>query len=89
MTLASQLAESLLEAWKNARYIFLCGNVGSAGNAIHLANDFIYGAGVKNGKGLNVADRLFKTVLASGLSYVPPTGLSKYDRTRETQDPLG
>ena len=25
--------------------VFLCGNGGSAGNAIHIANDFIYGTG--------------------------------------------
>ena len=46
------LAEALLEAWIGCRSIYLCGNGGSAGNAIHLANDFIYGAGVKNGAGL-------------------------------------
>ena len=37
------LAESILEAWGNRRQLFLCGNGGSAGNAIHLANDFLYG----------------------------------------------
>ena len=39
------LAKSMLEAWKNNRQLFLCGNGGSAGNAIHLANDFLYGVG--------------------------------------------
>ena len=37
------LAESILEAWGNRRQLFLCGNGGSAGNAIHLANDYLYG----------------------------------------------
>lgn len=40
-------------------------------------------------KALNIVDRIFKTVLASGLSYVPSTGLSKHDRTKETQAALG
>ena len=39
------LANSLRSAWKNGNNIFLCGNGGSAGNAIHMANDFIYGTG--------------------------------------------
>ena len=40
-----ELAKSLKEAWRNGKRIFICGNGGSAGNAIHIANDFIYGAG--------------------------------------------
>ena len=40
-----ELAKNLKEAWKNGNRIFLCGNGGSAGNAIHIANDFIYGTG--------------------------------------------
>ena len=36
-----------------------------------------------------IVDRVFKTTLASGLSYVPSTGLSKHDRTKETQVALG
>ncbi len=39
------LAECLIQAWANGNKIFLCGNGGSAGNAIHIANDFIYGTG--------------------------------------------
>ena len=39
------LAKNLKKAWENGNRIFLCGNGGSAGNAIHIANDFIYGAG--------------------------------------------
>jgi len=37
------LAQGLLEAKKNDQHIYLCGNGGSAGNAIHLANDFLFG----------------------------------------------
>tara|TARA_S200000501_G_C20634986_1_gene660647 strand:+ start:224 stop:823 length:600 start_codon:yes stop_codon:yes gene_type:complete len=43
------LAECLLEAWRKGNKIFLCGNGGSAGNAIHIANDFIYGTGACGG----------------------------------------
>ena len=39
------LAVSLKEAWENGNQVLLCGNGGSAGNAIHIANDLIYGAG--------------------------------------------
>jgi len=42
------LAEALMQAWRTGAKIYLCGNGGSAGNAIHLANDFIYGAGMQN-----------------------------------------
>ena len=37
------LAKEMFQAWKDGRQLFLCGNGGSAGNAIHLANDFLYG----------------------------------------------
>ena len=40
-----KLAKSLKEAWISGKRVFLCGNGGSAGNAIHIANDLIYGAG--------------------------------------------
>ena len=34
--------------------MFLCGNGGSAGNAAHLANDFLYGISKTRGSGLRV-----------------------------------
>lgn len=37
------LAKALLEAQKRDQSVYLCGNGGSAGNAIHLANDFLFG----------------------------------------------
>ncbi len=37
------LCQNLLHVWKNKKNVFICGNGGSAGNAIHIANDFIYG----------------------------------------------
>ncbi len=50
----AQLAEELLDCWKTGRQVFLCGNGGSAANAIHLANDFLYGISKKPGSGLRV-----------------------------------
>ena len=39
------LAKDLLAAWVNGRNVYICGNGGSAANAMHLANDFHYGIG--------------------------------------------
>lgn len=39
------LALQLRETWLNGNQVFICGNGGSAANAIHIANDFIYGVG--------------------------------------------
>ena len=44
-----ELAKSLKKAWEQGNRVFLCGNGGSAGNAIHIANDFIYGTGACGG----------------------------------------
>lgn len=48
------LGRDLLDCWRSRRQVFLCGNGGSAGNAIHLANDFLYGISKKAGSGLRV-----------------------------------
>jgi len=39
------LAQALRLAWTNGRHVFICGNGGSAANAIHMANDLHYGIG--------------------------------------------
>ena len=49
-----QLAHELLDCWREGRRVFLCGNGGSAGNANHLANDFLYGISKAHGSGLRV-----------------------------------
>jgi D-sedoheptulose 7-phosphate isomerase len=53
--------------------VFLCGNGGSAGNAIHLANDFLYGISKTFGAGLRVtalpANSSVLTCLANDLGY--------------------
>ena len=50
----AQLAEELLDCWKSGRQVFVCGNGGSAANAMHLANDFLYGISKTLGSGLRV-----------------------------------
>ncbi len=67
------LGAALREAWQEGRTVYLCGNGGSAGNAIHLANDLLYGAGTKNGGGIRVealsANPAVLTCLANDLGY--------------------
>ena len=67
------LVEALREAWQAQRTIYLCGNGGSSGNAVHLANDLLYGAGIKNGSGLRVeslsANTAVLTCLANDMGY--------------------
>ena len=41
------LAELLDLNWERGTNVFICGNGGSAGNAMHIANDFHYGVGCK------------------------------------------
>ena len=54
LELIPTLAQHLQQAWRNEKHVYLCGNGGSAGNAIHLANDFNYGIDKQNGMGLRV-----------------------------------
>jgi D-sedoheptulose 7-phosphate isomerase len=49
-----ELAHELMDCWKTGRQVFLCGNGGSAGNANHLANDFIYPVSKQFGSGIRV-----------------------------------
>lgn len=69
----SQLAEEFLDCWKTGRQIFIAGNGGSAGNAIHLANDFVYGISKKPGSGLRIhalpANSAVLTCLANDEGY--------------------
>ena len=54
MSQVQELGEALRHAWTKGQSTYICGNGGSAGNAIHLANDFLYGVGVKNGGGCRI-----------------------------------
>ena len=67
------LAQDMLRCWQERRQVFFCGNGGSAGNAIHLANDFLYGIAKKIGGGLKVqalsANAAVMTCLANDVGY--------------------
>ena len=67
------LVETLQRCWRENRQVFLCGNGGSAANAIHLANDFLYGVDKKTGHGLRVtalpANGAVLTALANDIAY--------------------
>jgi len=72
-TAVAKLAEELKDCWQSGRQVFICGNGGSAGNAIHLANDFLYGISKQFGSGLKVhalpANSAVLTCLANDVSY--------------------
>ena len=67
------LAHDMLRCWREKCQVFLCGNGGSAGNAVHLANDFLYGIAKKTGGGLRVqalsANTAVMTCLANDVGY--------------------
>lgn len=69
----AQLAADIHECWMHKRQVFFCGNGGSAGNAIHLANDFLYGIAKQSGGGLRVnslsANPAVITCLANDIGY--------------------
>ncbi len=50
----AQLAGELKGCWRDRRRVFIAGNGGSAGNAVHLANDFLYAMSKRPGSGLCV-----------------------------------
>lgn len=45
LAIVEELAADLLKTWQERRNVFICGNGGSAANAIHMANDLHYGIG--------------------------------------------
>ena len=67
------LLETLRLCWRENRQVFLCGNGGSAANAIHLANDLLYGVDPDSGRGLRVnalpANAAVLTCLANDIAY--------------------
>lgn len=67
------LARAMREAWKNGNNVYLCGNGGSAGNAMHLANDLIYGIAKGKGPGMRAhalpANSSVLTCLANDVAY--------------------
>jgi len=69
----SQLAIDMKKCWLAKRQVFICGNGGSAGNAIHLANDYLYGIAKRSGGGLRVnalpANAAVLTCLGNDIGY--------------------
>jgi D-sedoheptulose 7-phosphate isomerase len=67
------LSDDLKSAWKSGNQVFICGNGGSATNANHLANDFLYGISPEDGKGMKVhslcANVAVNTCLANDTGY--------------------
>lgn len=67
------LTTDLHRCWREGRSVFICGNGGSAGNAIHLANDFLYGIAKGAGLGMRVqalsANTSVITCLANDVGY--------------------
>ena len=72
-----KLANSLMQCWKENRNVFICGNGGSGANAIHIANDFLYGIGASsantiiNGLSIEslVSNQAVVTCLANDIGY--------------------
>jgi D-sedoheptulose 7-phosphate isomerase len=69
----AMLATEMQRCWETGARVFICGNGGSAGNAIHLANDFLYGIAKRTGGGLRVcalsANPAVLTCLANDVGY--------------------
>ena len=67
------LATELEKAWRDGRRVFICGNGGSAANAIHWANDFLYPVAKSGGKGMKMsalpANVSVLTCLANDIGY--------------------
>jgi D-sedoheptulose 7-phosphate isomerase len=68
-----KLAQDMHTCWLARRQVFLCGNGGSAGNAIHLSNDFLYGIAKRTGGGMKAtaftANAAVITCLGNDLGY--------------------
>jgi D-sedoheptulose 7-phosphate isomerase len=68
-----KLLSAIKACWEQNRQVFLCGNGGSAGNAIHIANDFLYGVAKKIGGGIKIhalpANSSIVTCLANDVGY--------------------
>ncbi|WJG10586.1 SIS domain-containing protein [Aliiglaciecola sp. LCG003] len=68
-----RLAQHLLDCCMNKKNVYICGNGGSAGNAIHLANDYLYGIDPTGNHSLNVealpANSSVLTCLGNDIGY--------------------
>lgn len=68
-----KLAQDMRSCWQARRQVFLCGNGGSAANAMHLCNDFLYGIAKRTGEGMRAtaftANPALITCLGNDLGY--------------------
>ena len=66
-------ANNFLQLWKSNKQLFICGNGGSAGNAIHLANDYLYGISPNKSPAMRVtaltANSSILTCLGNDIGY--------------------
>lgn len=69
----AELAQAMQTCWREGRDVYFCGNGGSAGNAVHLANDYLYGIAKRTGGGMRVhalsANPAVITCLANDTGY--------------------
>jgi len=69
----SRLAAVVRDCWLAGRQVMLCGNGGSAGNAMHIANDLVYGVAKGRGPGVRAlalsANPAVVTCLGNDLGY--------------------
>jgi D-sedoheptulose 7-phosphate isomerase len=72
-TTVEGLASDLLEVWKNRSAVWICGNGGSAANAVHWANDFLYPVAKHASHGIRIhalsANPSVLTCLGNDLGY--------------------
>jgi D-sedoheptulose 7-phosphate isomerase len=72
-SIVEPLGQALLGCWKNKTQVFWIGNGGSAGNAIHMANDFFYSISKLKGSGIRchalAANAPILTCLSNDVSY--------------------
>lgn len=68
-----KLSEMILQARNSGGRIFLCGNGGSAANAVHIANDLVYAVAERTGAGVDAislsANTAVLTCLGNDVGY--------------------
>jgi D-sedoheptulose 7-phosphate isomerase len=67
------LEKELFRAWKGGSHVYICGNGGSAANALHWANDMLYVIAKAGGPGMRImalpANTAAMTCLANDIGY--------------------
>jgi D-sedoheptulose 7-phosphate isomerase len=72
-SIVEPLGQALLDCWRSKAQVFWIGNGGSAGNAIHMTNDFFYSISKRKGSGIRchalAANAPILTCLSNDVSY--------------------